>query len=154
MTCSTEEGSRGSNFIVKKKLEMGFPVSGSINAACGGFENLTISKISACSTLSTNISISGRSRETSNVDPSLDCVIKCPQETEIGFTVSRALMRKMEKLQNPMGLRVRTQTYAGLFEELVNMGLKKPDLNQKTDIRLKKEDSLPPVEVVSPAGLF
>jgi hypothetical protein len=76
------------------------------------------------------------------------------EETEIGFTVSRALMRKMKKLQNPMGLRVRTQTYAGLFEELANMGLKKLDLNQKTDLRLKKEDSLPPVEVVSPACLF
>jgi hypothetical protein len=113
------------------------------------------------------------------------------EETEIRFTVHRELMQKIEKLQDLMGHQGRTQTYAGLFEELVNMGLNKLEPNQRfnrkkesakksfkkwdaksnqepiqesainhpafsgtlscnADIRLKKEDSLPPVEVVTP----
>jgi hypothetical protein len=114
------------------------------------------------------------------------------EETEIRFTASRELMQKIEKLKGLMSHHGRTQTYAGLFEELVNMGLKKLDPNQRlsrkkespkklpnkkwdaksnqepiqesavnhpafpgtlscnADIRLKREDSLPPVEVLIP----
>jgi hypothetical protein len=47
------------------------------------------------------------------------------EETEIRFTANRALMEKFEKLRNLMGHQLSDQQYVTLFEELVDLALKK-----------------------------
>jgi hypothetical protein len=96
------------------------------------------------------------------------------EETEIRFTASRELMTKMEKLRNLLGHKPETQTYAGLIEELVNLGIKKLDPLEKAEKNRQKEKvkaerkntakeislvkaaaeepSLPPVEVAVPSN--
>jgi hypothetical protein len=46
-------------------------------------------------------------------------------ETEIRFTADQRLMEKLERLKNLMGHKQSAQTYAGLFEELADLALKK-----------------------------
>jgi hypothetical protein len=61
------------------------------------------------------------------------------EETEIRFTASRELMTKMERLKQLLGHKPKTQTYAGLIEELVNLGIKKLDPLEKADKNQRKE---------------
>jgi hypothetical protein len=90
------------------------------------------------------------------------------EETEIRFTASRELMEKIERLKNLLGHKPEAQSYAGLIEELVDLGIKKLDplkksseikssemkRSQAAEIPLKEESAagkpdslLPPVEV-------
>jgi hypothetical protein len=55
-------------------------------------------------------------------------------ETEIRFTADQRLMEKLEKLKNLMGHKSNTQTYAGLFEELADLALKKLDPMKKPSV--------------------
>jgi hypothetical protein len=89
-------------------------------------------------------------------------------ETEIRFTASRELMFKIERLKNLLGHRPEAQSYAGLIEELVDLGIKKLDPLEKpikfekpvkSDQSLKldrtestPQSSLPPVEVAPSEG--
>jgi hypothetical protein len=52
-------------------------------------------------------------------------------ETEIRFTADQKLMKKLERLKNLMGHKSSAQTYAGLFEELADLALKKLDPMEK-----------------------
>ena len=53
------------------------------------------------------------------------------KETEIRFTADQKLMAKLERLKNLMGHKSNAQTYAGLFEELADLALKKLDPMEK-----------------------
>ena len=53
-------------------------------------------------------------------------------ETEIRFTADRALMEKLEKLQNLLGHKFGEQKYASLIEELADLALKKLDPQEKS----------------------
>jgi len=69
------------------------------------------------------------------------------EETEIRFTASRELMEKIGRLKNLLGHKPEAQSYAGLIEELVNLGIKKLDPLQKSK---KPEDGKSAAEVLSP----
>jgi hypothetical protein len=67
------------------------------------------------------------------------------EETEIRFTADQKLMAKLERLKNLMGHKSHAQTYAGLFEELADLALKKLDPMEKPVV-------VPPSEPKSSAG--
>jgi hypothetical protein len=64
------------------------------------------------------------------------------KETEIRFTADQKLMEKLERLKNLMGHKSCAQTYAGLFEELADLALKKLD-------PMEKPVEVPPLETGS-----
>jgi hypothetical protein len=66
-------------------------------------------------------------------------------ETEIRFTADQRLMEKLEKLKNLMGHQSCAQTYAGLFEELADLALKKLD-------PMEKPKAVLPVDTKSSTG--
>jgi hypothetical protein len=67
------------------------------------------------------------------------------KETEIRFTAGQNLMEKFERLKNLMGHKSDAQTYAGLFEELADLALKKLDPMEKPTV-------VPPSETKSSTG--
>ena len=66
-------------------------------------------------------------------------------ETEIRFTADQKLMEKFERLKNLMGHKSNAQTYAGLFEELADLALKKLD-------PMEKPSAVPLLETKSSTG--
>jgi hypothetical protein len=79
-------------------------------------------------------------------------------ETEIRFVVKKELMEKIDHLKNLLGGKRKIQDFAGLLEELVDMGIQKLDPQRKKTDRQSRpsndrevvnvsESSLPLVEV-------
>jgi hypothetical protein len=67
-------------------------------------------------------------------------------ESEVRFTVNRELKKKLERLRNLLGHKSKTQSYAGLIEELADIAIKKLDPLEKAPAH---KTPSPPVEMHS-----